>query len=88
MPVAADAEQLDVDAAGAFDRRFVLAAVFVDAIEEREPIGNVNVLRRDVDELEQVFVHPAVIALQPIGSQPEYSSRLKVTTLEKSSPSS
>ena len=52
-------------------------------------VGNVDAVARDVDVVEKVLEHPAVVALQPIGLRGRrYSSRLNVTTFDKSSPSS
>ena len=70
MPVAADAQQLHVDAAGALDRGFVAAAIIVYVFQRNSAVGNVYVLRRNVHVAQEVIVHPAVVALQLIRLYP------------------
>ncbi len=69
VPVAADAQQLHVDAAGPGDGGLVLAAMLVEPIGRDQTVGDEDVLGADVDVVEKVLVHPAVIALQPLGPQ-------------------
>ena len=64
VAVAADAQDLQIDAAGPADRLFVAQAVVLDFRERHGAVGNVDVLRRDVDVVEESLVHPAVVAVQ------------------------
>ena len=70
MPVAANAQQLHVDAAGPLDRGFIPPAIIVHVVHRHRAVGNVDILRGDIDVPQEVFVHPAVIALQLIVRQP------------------
>ncbi len=45
VPVAADAQELKIDAAGPLDGAFVLAAISVDLVGRHDAVGNVDVLR-------------------------------------------
>ena len=69
VPVAADAQQLNVDAAGLANLLLVPAAMLLQLVRRSQPVGNENVLVFDVDPLEQVLVHPAAITLQPLAAQ-------------------
>ncbi len=64
VAVAADAQKLDVDAAGLVDSGFVAAAMIGHLVGRNRAVGNVDVVARDVDVVEEMLVHPAVVALQ------------------------
>ena len=86
VAVAADAQHLQVDAAFVGDHPFVLLAI---GLEIQSPaVGHVRVARVDVDVIEQVLLHEVAIALRMRAARPTYSSRLNVTTREKSRSSS
>ena len=67
VPVAADAQQLHVDAAGPLDRGFVAAAMVVDLVGRHRAVGNVDVLGGMFTCSKKLLVHPAVVALQLVG---------------------
>ena len=60
---AADAENLDVDAAVRLDGFVVGGARCVHLVRLERAVGDVNVLRRNVYVIEQRFVHPAVVGM-------------------------
>ena len=64
VPGAADAQELNVDAARLGDLLFVPAAVVVHLLDRQRAIGHVPVAGRDVDQVEQVLAHEADVALQ------------------------
>ena len=67
VPGPADAEYLEVDAAGAGDCVLVFAAEGLDIPFGNGAIRNVYVLARDVHVVEKVLEHPAVVALRRVG---------------------
>ncbi len=64
---AADAEELEVDSAGGGDGGFVLLAEGGDGFGGEGAVGDVDVLARDIDVVEEVFVHETVVALELAG---------------------
>jgi len=58
-----------IDPPGPANRFLVLPAVFGDPLQRHGAVGNVDILPWDVHMVEQMLVHPAVIALQPVGGQ-------------------
>src|SRR5262249_27413115 len=64
VPGSADAQDLQVDASRASDLLFVLSAEFIRLIGAETAVRNVNVLRLDVDMVEERFLHPAPVALR------------------------
>jgi hypothetical protein len=86
VAVAAEAEELDVDAAGVEDALLVAAAL---GVQVGRAVGHVRAPLVDVDVLEKILPHePAVGLVVVVAGRPTYSSRLKVVTLLKSRPSS
>ena len=63
----ADAEQLEVDAAGRPDRLFIRGARVRHALARRRAVGDVDVLLRDVDLREEVLPHVAMVAVGAVG---------------------
>src|SRR5262249_10411599 len=63
---AADAQDLQVDAAGPPDQLLVADAVVLDVAGRHGPVGDVDVLRRDVDVVEEGLAHPAVVAVRVV----------------------
>jgi hypothetical protein len=66
---AADAEDLQIDAAGLVDGPLVSRAVIEDGIHRHRAVRQMDVLRRDVEMLEQLLLHEAEIALAVVASQ-------------------
>jgi hypothetical protein len=64
MAGASDAEQLQIDAARLGNLLFVLLTVGMDLIDRQRSVGNVNVPAGNIDAIEQMFVHEAMVALQ------------------------
>ncbi|MCS4198969.1 hypothetical protein GGP93_000372 [Salinibacter ruber] len=64
MAGAPDAEQHEVDSAGLFDLVLVLHAVALHGVRRNVAAGNVDLVRRNVDVVEEVLVHEPVVALQ------------------------
>ena len=64
---AADAQELDVDAAGLLDGPLVPLAVGGDLLGGERAVGDVHVLRIDVDVVEEMLVHEPDVALQLVG---------------------
>ena len=62
----ADAENLEIDAAGVGDRVLVTAAELVDAVARDRSVGDVNVLRPDVDMREQILPHEAMVGVDAL----------------------
>jgi hypothetical protein len=63
----ADAEDLEVDAAGFANRTLVLVRVRFDVAARHVAARQVHVLGRDVDVLEQVLPHEPVVAVHAVG---------------------
>ena len=63
----ADAEDLEVDAAGFADRPLVRGAVLLEPLARRPPVRDVHVLGADVHVGEQVLPHVAPIAVWAVG---------------------
>ena len=63
---AADAQNLQVDAAAAADLLFVAQAILFGFLDGDRSIGNVDILRLDVDVVEKGLLHPAAIALRVV----------------------
>ncbi len=63
----ADAEQLEIDAAGRANRLLVRGARFRDALAGGHTLGDVNVLLRDIHVLEKILPHVPVIAVGAVG---------------------
>lgn len=66
VPGAADAEELHVDTAGLLDRPLVALAPLAHRFGFDRPVGNVHVGRIDVDVIEEMLPHEAVVTLQPL----------------------
>src|SRR5262249_45830339 len=64
VPGAANAEDLQVDAAGPANALFVAGAIILDLLGPQGAVGHMNVLRRNVDVIEERFLHPAPVALR------------------------
>ncbi len=67
VPVAADAEDLQVDASFVGDHPLVLLAVGGEV--ERPAVGHVRVARVDVDVIEEVLLHEVAIAVRVGGTE-------------------
>src|SRR6188768_2376343 len=67
VAAAADAENLKVDAAGAANQLLITRAVIVDLAARDGAVGNVDILRLDIDVLEKRLPHPATIAVRVLG---------------------
>ena len=67
VPGAADAEQLEVDAPGLADGRFVPGALLVHPIARNVASGDVDVLRPDVELGEQILVHEPMVGVEAPG---------------------
>ena len=69
VPIAADSQQGDIDAAGLLDLAFVIATVIGNGFQSNAAVHDVCVVGRNVDVIEQMLTHPAMIALELVGSQ-------------------
>ena len=69
MAGAADAEDLQINAADGVDGFFILAAVVEDLIARDGSLGDVDVLLRDVDMVEQLVRHEPRVALGVVGRE-------------------
>lgn len=81
MPRLADAEQLEVDAAGGANRFLVCRAGLGDPLARRGAVGDVHVLLRDVQMREEVLPHVAVIAVRALGRH-----RVVLVEIEREDP--
>jgi len=82
VAIGAEAEELEIDAAGALDGGFVVQR-FVFEIGG-VTVGEMRVAGREIDVTEEVFPHEGGVALRVRGPRPMYSSRLKVVARLKS----
>ena len=64
VPGAADAEELEIDAAGVADGALVRRALRGHVLLAAGAVGDVDVRRRDVHVVEEVLLHEAPVALQ------------------------
>lgn len=64
MPRAADAQELNIDAAYLLDFVFVPFAVISHLFDRQSAVGYIGLLGGDVDQIEQVLAHEADVALQ------------------------
>ena len=68
MPIVADTEQLDVNAAAAFDQRVIPAAFLFGVI--RDTRRNMGLLRGDIHMVKQIFLHEPAVALRVVTRKP------------------
>ena len=64
MARAADTEDLEIDATRGFDFALVTLAHGADVVFGRETIGNMRVRRIDINAIEEMLAHEAVVTLQ------------------------
>src|SRR5690349_18554623 len=70
MAVAADTKELKVDSPGIADGLFVGRAVLI-VIAANAPVGDVDVVRIDIDVSKEIFVHEMMKALAVRGGNPQ-----------------
>ena len=63
----ADSQDLEIDASRLGDRALVFARVRLDLPAREVPPGNVHVAGLDVDVLEEILPHEAVVAVEALG---------------------
>jgi hypothetical protein len=84
VAVAADAENLEVDAAGVLDPLLVLPAMDLEI--ERPAIGHVGAFGVDIDVVEQVLLHEGPVALRMSGAQADVFVQIEGRYLREVEP--
>ena len=77
MSGSADAQNLQVDAAGTLDHLFIFRAVASRVLSIDQAVRDVDILRLDVDVIEKRFLHPAPVTVRIVGVQAQVFVEIK-----------